>query len=150
MNPLDRFEEFIAKGIVNNARQDMERAFALGNEARGKKEFLSKIMKAMPLEDISPNFIVESCYDILIEMLRARLLTQGFKSESSHEGEVAYMRNLGFPEADTRFMNELRYFRNGIKYYGKIFNHEYAIKVLEFMEKAYDLLAKISDKMKKG
>jgi HEPN domain-containing protein len=34
----------------------------------------------------------------------------------------------------------LRYYRNGIKYYGTILNKEYAEKVLKFMEKMYTLL----------
>jgi hypothetical protein len=32
-------------------------------------------------------------------------------------------------------MNQLRYFRNGIKYYGKIFDEDYAKKVYNFMKK---------------
>ncbi|MFH1971873.1 MAG: hypothetical protein ABIJ18_00160 [archaeon] len=55
----------------------------------------------------------------------------------SHEAEVAYLRNLGFSEKKIEFMNQLRYFRNGIKYYGKEFDKEYAQKVIIFLDKAY-------------
>ena len=49
--------------------------------------------------------------------------------------EASYMRNLGFSENDVLFMNQLRYFRNGMKYYGKILDKFYAEKVFGFMKK---------------
>lgn len=90
---------------------------------------------------MNPNYVVETCYDILIELIRAKLLLDGFKTDS-HEAEVSYMRNLGFSENDVMFMNDLRYFRNGIKYYGKRFDNEYAGKVLSFLEDIYVRLMK--------
>jgi len=59
-------------------------------------------------------------------------LSAGYKTDS-HEAEVSFMRNLGFSESDVLFMNELRYFRNGIKYYGKIFDNDYAQKIYDFL-----------------
>jgi len=50
------------------------------------------------------------------------------------------MKKISFAEKDIRFMNELRYFRNGILYYGKDFDAEYGKKVLEFLEKTYPKL----------
>jgi hypothetical protein len=43
------------------------------------------------------------------------------------------MREIGFSEQQVLFMNQLRYFRNGIKYYGKIFDKDYANKVDNFL-----------------
>jgi hypothetical protein len=40
-------------------------------------------------------------------------------------------------------MNSLRYFRNGILYYGERFDAEYAKKVLGFLEKVYPRLKKM-------
>ena len=59
---------------------------------------------------------IEKMYDILIELIRAKMLKDGFKAhgEGAHEAEVSYMRKIGFNELDISFMNELRYFRNGI------------------------------------
>lgn len=58
----------------------------------------------------------------------------------AHEAEVAYMLKLGFKEQDIRFMNDLRYFRNGILYYGKSFDSDYAEKTLRFLSRSYDQL----------
>ena len=92
------------------------------------------------------HFIVDSSYDILIELIRAKLLKDGYKSsgEGAHEAEVSYLRKLGFEEKDVLFMNDLRYFRNGILYYGKSFDSDYADKALEFLKKNFDRLLKIN------
>jgi len=50
------------------------------------------------------------------------------------------MRKIGFNELDVSFMNELRYFRNGIKYYGKRLDKKYAEKVLKFLNRLYLIL----------
>jgi len=84
-----------------------------------------------------------------MELIRAKMLIDGFKSSgyNAHEAEVSYLRNLGFPETDVRFANELRYIRNQIKYYGKITDSEYARKVLEFFDKTYPKLKKFLEKI---
>ncbi len=70
------------------------------------------------------------------------MLLEGYKSDS-HEAEVAYMALLGFSSLDISFMNELKYFRNGVKYYGKILDKEYADKVLAFLNKIHPRLQKL-------
>ena len=65
-------------------------------------------------------------------------LNQGIvkkQSPNKKRAEVSYMKELEFSENEVRFMNEVRYFRNGIKYYGKIFTKEYADQVVEFLKK---------------
>lgn len=54
------------------------------------------------------------------------------------------MRNLGFSENEARFMNELRYYRNGILYYGEHFDSIYVTKVLNYVNKIYPKLRKVS------
>ena len=87
------------------------------------------------------------CFGLIMatkRSIRAKLLMDGCSSsgEGAHEAEVSYMRELGFSEKDTRFMNDLRYFRNSIKYYGRQFDQEYAEKVFNFMEQLYPQLKK--------
>lgn len=98
------------------------------------------------LNDENANDIIEDCYDILISLIRAKMLLSGFNSSGigAHEAEVAYMKNLDFLDTEIRFMNELRYFRNGIMYYGKRFDKEYAEKVLNFLKKIKEKLNKKS------
>ena len=77
-----------------------------------------------------------------MELIRAKMLLEGFNSsgKGAHEAEVAYLRELKFSESDVQFANQLRYFRNGITYYGKRFNKDYALKVLGFLDKIYKIL----------
>ena len=77
-----------------------------------------------------------------MELIRAKLLLDGYNSSGqfAHEAEVSFMRNLGFSESDVLFMNQLRYFINGIKYYGEDATEnkaQEAIKTAEEMTKKF-------------
>ena len=134
---LRTFEEFLNLGLVKKVSINKARADSLKNEAFEKRKFLDLVLSKLAKEQYNPNFIIDNCYDILIELIRAKMLLSGFNSDSSHEAEISYLRKLNFPEKDVQFMNELKYYRNGIKYYGKILDLEYALKVLKFMNKTY-------------
>ena len=83
-----------------------------------------------------------------MELIRAKLLTEGYSSSGqyAHEAEVSYLQVLKFQEKDIVFLNELRYFRNSVTYYGKILDKEYAQKVFDFMNEIYPKLKKCLNK----
>lgn len=74
-----------------------------------------------------------------MELIKARMLLEGLNASgiSAHAAEVSYMRILGFNEKDVQFADQIRYFRNGMLYYGTILDKEYASKVLKFTDKIY-------------
>jgi hypothetical protein len=148
MRPLKQFDEYLENNVVEKRRIDSQRAISLTKEAKKRKRFLSTLLQKIPLSNDNANYIIENSYDAIIELLRATLLLEGYYASGlgAHEAEVAFMRVLGFSEADTRFMNELRYFRNGILYYGKEFDVVYAKKVITFLEKMYPQLVKKLEK----
>ena len=106
----------------------------------------SVVLNKIGLLDENANYFIENSYDILIELIRAKLLIDGFSSsgKGAHEAEVSYMRKLDFNESDVGFMNDLRYFRNGILYYGRNFDKEYGKKVLDFLKKIRPKLKEIA------
>ena len=65
------------------------------------------------------------------------MFEQGFTSsgQGAHEAEVAYARRLKFTDSEIQMLDQLRYFRNGILYYGKRFDKDYADKIIEFTKK---------------
>jgi len=142
MKAIRSFDEFVKSGTIRRRRPDLARARSLVSEAEHRQTFLKELMQKIPISEENANYFVEGAYDMIISLIRAKLLVDGYVSsgEGAHEAEVSYMRNLGFSERDTRFMNDLRYFRNRIKYYGRQFDQEYAEKVLEFMERLYPQL----------
>jgi len=137
---LKKFTEYVMEGIVKKQTPKKQRALSLEKESEEKKNFLEMLQKDIPEEKMNANFIVDYCYDIIIELIRAKMFIDGYNPGNSHEAEVSYMPILGFSETETRFMDEIRYYRNGIKYYGTILNMEYAKKVLEFTNKTYPKL----------
>ncbi|HLD55686.1 MAG TPA: hypothetical protein VJB35_05490 [Candidatus Nanoarchaeia archaeon] len=140
---MKKFEEFIKNGIVNKQSPNKNRALALIKEAEEKKIFLDLSLSSIPKDKMNANFIIDYCYDILMEILRAKMFLEGYNAGNSHEAEVAYLKVLGFSEADVTFMDELRYYRNGTKYYGTILDKAYAEKSLIFMNKNYPKIKRL-------
>ena len=56
------------------------------------------------------------------------MLLEGYNASGlgAHEAEVSYLRVLGFSENDVQFADQLRFFRNGMLYYGTMLDKEYA------------------------
>lgn len=136
------FEYYIKKGVIRKSSQNKPRAEFLIKESEVSLEGLKERIKIIGINDKNANSIIKDCYDIIMEMIRAKLLLVGYSSSGSyaHEAEVSYLQKLRFPDSEISFLNELRYFRNGITYYGKILEKEYAYKVLEFLDKTYPKL----------
>jgi hypothetical protein len=65
--------------------------------------------------------------------------------QGAHEAEVAYMIKMSMIDADVMMMNQLRYFRNGILYYGTALDAVYAKKIIKFTRKMYPLLSKFAN-----
>lgn len=145
---LRKFEEFTNSGIVKIQAPNRQRSLALEKEAEEKKSFLSVSIKSIPHGQMNANFIVDYCYDIIMELIRAKMFIDGYNAGNSHEAEVSYMENLGFSEFEIRFMNEVRYHRNGTKYYGTMLDSDYANKVLSFLEKIYPRLKNLLNQKK--
>ncbi len=134
MRVLKPFEEFIQEGIVRKVAVNKERAKSLVIESERKMGSLKERLEKLGIKDENANDYVEYCYDIVMLLVRAKLYLEGYSAsgQGAHEAEVSYLRLLGIAERDVLFADELRYFRNGILYYGSSLDAEYAEKVVEF------------------
>ncbi|HLC77297.1 MAG TPA: hypothetical protein VJH04_03785 [archaeon] len=152
MKPLRKFEDFLKEGIVKKQRIDVSRAADLVQEAEKRRQFIKDMEEKIVVSDANANYFVENIYDTIMELIRAKMFLDGFKAAglSAHEAEVSYLRKLKFSEADIRFSNELRYYRNGVVYYGKSMNAEYANKVLKFLNEKYSHLMNIATPKKQN
>ena len=67
------------------------------------------------------------------------MLLEGYHASGfdAHEAEVSYMRVLGFTEKEVQFADQLRFFRNGMLYYGTQLDKTYAEKVIAFTKRLY-------------
>ena len=139
MKSLKPFEEYIQTGIVKKQSPDKSRADFLFKEAERSYLFLLDLLKKFKITNNNANDFVKNCYDILMEVIRAKMLLAGYNSSGygAHEAEVSYMKILGFSENDVQFANQVRFFRNGMLYYVTMLDKEYAEKVIEFLNKVY-------------
>ena len=142
MRAISNFEEFIRNGIVKKQHSDVSRSKFLKEESIKSYLFLQKKVKVFGITNDSSNDIIKSCYDVIMELTRAKMLLKGYNAsgQGAHEAEVSYLRNLGFSEKEVQFVNQLRYFRNGMLYYGTSLDAEYAHEVIKFTKKIYEEL----------
>jgi len=142
MKPIKQFEEFIKENIVKKQTPDKSRAEFLTKESERDYKYLLKLIEQIKITDENANLIVKSCYDILMQTIRAKMLLEGYNAtgQGAHEAETSYTRNLKFNEKEVQFLDQIRYFRNGMLYYGTILDKEYAKQVLEFTKTTYSKL----------
>ncbi len=142
MKAIKAFDEFIKGNIVKKQSINKPRAEFLTKESEKDYLCLLDMIKKLKVSDDYANTFAKSCYDILMELIRAKMLLEGYNATGigAHEAEVSYLRVLGIKEKDVQFADQLRYFRNGMLYYGTILDKEYAEKVIEFTKRLYTKL----------
>jgi len=145
MKAIKNFEEFIEDKIVKLQTPNKSRAKFLFDEAQKTHLFLLEKINTFDINDANANDFVKSCYDIIMELIRAKMLVDGYNCQGSgaHEAEVSYLRVLKFQEKDVQFLDQVRYFRNGMLYYGTIVDKEYAEKTIKFLKIIHPLLIKL-------
>lgn len=139
MKVVKNFEEFIEEGIVRRITPDKQRAQDLALEAVRKYALLKRMLKLMKVDDENANDYIESCYNIIMLLIRKSMLNEGYSSsgQGAHEAEVAFCRIMDLNESQIILLDQLRYFRNGILYYGKRFDAEYANKIIGFTNQIF-------------
>ena len=142
MNLPRDFEEYVKQGIINKCSINRPRAEFLISESEKSLKGLNRRLDIMGIDVDNANSIVKDCYDIIMEIIRANLLLSGYCSAGkfAHEAEVSYLKKLDFPDNEISFLNDLRYVRNSITYYGKILDVGYARRVAEYARRIYPRL----------
>lgn len=145
MRHLKPFEDFVKDGVAKRIAVNKERAKSLISEADRKTNSLNEQLEKIGIKDENANDYIEYCYDIIMNLIRAKLFLKGYSAsgQGAHEAEVSYFRELGFTEKDIQFADQLRYFRNGILYYGTQLDGVYAEKAVEFTKRIYPKLKKM-------
>ncbi|MBU2523295.1 MAG: hypothetical protein KKE23_03330 [Nanoarchaeota archaeon] len=137
MNSPRKFKEYVAAGTIIKISPNKPRAEFLIEESRNSLEGLNERIEQIGINSKNANSIVKDCHDMIMELIRARLLLDGYTSSGAyaHEAEVSYLAELKFSDNEVIFLNGLRFFRNSVTYYGKILDEEYAKEVFRFMNK---------------
>ena len=141
---MKKFEEYLMEGVAKKITPDHQRAKNLYIESERKFNLLHKIIKRMGIDDDIANDYIEYCYNIIIFLIRAKMLEQGYSSsgQGAHEAEVSFGEKLEFSGQEIQSIDQLRYFRNGILYYGKRFDNEYAKQTIKLTQKIFNYLKK--------
>ncbi len=136
---MKAFEDYLGEGIVYKSSSDVERMRNLILQAERKMRSLLENLEKVGITEDNTNDYVEACYDILLFLVRARMYEEGYvaRGQGAHEAEVSFVRNMSVVESDLLFLDRMRYFRNGMLYYGTMVDKEYTEKVIVFTKKLY-------------
>ena len=147
MRLLKSFEEYQKEGIIRRDKADFERAKSMIIESERKTRSMLLNLEKVGINPDNANDYAEQSYDIIMFLIRAKLYSEGYVSsgKGSHEAEVAYLRIIGISEKEVSVMNELRYLRNGMLYYGNPVDEEYARKAIAFTKKMRSKLKNIAE-----
>lgn len=149
MRYLKPFADFIKEGVVKRVSVNPERAKSLINESERKMRSIKLQLEKIGVIEDNANDYVEQCFDSIMNLVRAKLYLRGYYASGlgAHEAEVSYLREMSFTENEIQFADQVRYFRNGILYYGSSLDREYADKVLEFTKKIHRKLMELLKEM---
>ena len=147
---LRYFKEYLAEGISRKVTTNIQRAKSLIEDSNKRHIFLTQIIKSVSITDDNANYFIEEVYDILISLIRAKMFIEGYEASGnySHQAEVSYLRELTFSEAEINIMDEIRQFRNGIKYYGRRYTKNEADNCLNFLNSMLPKLKKLVENVK--
>lgn len=139
------FQEYIEEGVMIRISPNPERAKSLLQESERKMLSLKERLEKIGVKNENANDYVEYCYDLIMHLVRAKLYLDGYyaRGQGAHEAEVSYLHILKLGEEEVRFTDQMRYFRNGILYYGTSLDAEYAEKVIRFTMKLYPKLKEL-------
>jgi hypothetical protein len=142
---MKSFKEFINDKIIKKQNPKPARAKDLLNETAKRYAFLKTIQD----KEEFANYLTENAYDVIRELIEAKLYLDGYKS-GSHEATISYLKEIGYSDTDVIFLDTVRNVRNGIKYYGEISSLNFSHQVLDFLEKIYqELRQKVESDLKK-
>jgi hypothetical protein len=136
------FNEYLDKQIVRKVRSYPSRRDALINESLIKYQTIMQMQKALPIDERTAQIYIDQIYDCLLQLIRAKMFFDGYKT-LSHEAEVSYALVLGLSGVDVKLLDELRYIRNGNKYYGEQIKKGYALQVYKYFLDVYPILKKL-------
>ncbi|MBU1129092.1 MAG: hypothetical protein KJ949_00490 [Nanoarchaeota archaeon] len=139
------FQYFINQKIVRKQNPNKARADFLIKEAEQNYSFLLEMFDKIGVSEKNANNFVKNSYDMFMGLIRAKMFLEGYISSGfgAHEAEISYMKVLGFNEEDVQFADKIRFFRNGMLYYGTILDKEYAEKVIVFTKNLFFKLKRI-------
>jgi len=148
---IQNIEDYIREGILKTQQPDFSRAKYLIEETEKSYLSLKLIKENVKISENTANSIIKLSYDIIMELARAIMLKRGYKAigNGAHEAEISYLKTIGFNYKDVEFLDQLRYSRNSITYYGKLLDKEYAEIVYEFLGKIYPHLLNLACGLKR-
>ena len=118
---------------------DLAKSRSLMETARGRVEYLEEVS----VKEKNANYLFESYYASVVEMLHAFMVQEGFKV-SNHICLGFYIKDVLRKDEMFRLFDDVRYKRNSLNYYGIKMDFETAKQAID---KCKALLEKIEKRL---
>jgi hypothetical protein len=140
MNKESTWEECIGSSSSIKVSIDKEKVKSLREIAIDRAKYL----KENKIKDNNANFIFESYYSSILELLHALVLLQGYKV-TNHICLGYYIRDILLREDLFRKFDDCRFKRNSLIYYGKRMDFTTAVDAIK---KSINIIKELSDLIK--
>ena len=114
---------------LEKTKKDISFISQLMNSVEKRQSFI----KTIQINPSSCNYIIENCYEVIRELIEARMLIDGYKS-NSHSSTLNFMNEMNLSDADIKFTNDLFKIVYDIKHNAKDAHVEYCLLVLNFLD----------------
>lgn len=74
------YKEFIDNETLRKTSVDISRAKSLIEDSEKRSSFLVELLKNVKITDDNANYIIENVYDVLLQLIRAKLFQDGYQS----------------------------------------------------------------------
>ena len=95
MKSVKMFSEYLKEGIVTKRMPDMTRAKSLMKESEKSYNFLKIVVEKVQVDDSNSNNIIKNAYDVVMELIRARMIAGGFSSSGKAANGRHPDKNIG-------------------------------------------------------
>jgi len=136
-----RWQECIDSGASLKVTPDVFKARSLIDTATGRIGFLGENI----IKESNANYIFESYYSSVLELLHALVLVSGYKV-SNHICLGYYLRDILGKQELFRLFDDCRFNRNSLVYYGRKMDFETAVLHIEKCKNFIEQLQMLLDK----
>lgn len=142
MNKENAWEECLESGASLKVTPNKSKIRSLIDTAAGRVQFLTEVN----LKDSNANYIFESYYSSVLELMHALVLWHGYKV-GNHICLGYYLRDVLQKQELFRLFDDCRFKRNSLVYYGRKMDFENA---KQGIEKCRKLIAELNSSLKNG
>jgi DNA-binding ferritin-like protein (Dps family) len=93
VKPIKPFAEYIENGLVRKQQPDISRAQSLRMQAQDSYKNIQEMLMKIGLHERNASDVIKNAYDVIMELVRAHMLTKGFYAQGPENNRILRSRS---------------------------------------------------------